>query len=77
MAAVAKPDEHEIRQQSEGMLISSGPAKTPAASREENFAERLSALPGKSNLIDAFDNYRTSNFRRSDFWATISQFRCG
>lgn len=53
MAAVIKPDEHENRQQSEGMLISSGQAKTPAASREENFAERLSALPGKYlyNLI--------------------------
>lgn len=45
VSVVSKPDDHEVKQKTEGMLISSGPAKiTP--SREENFATKLNSLPG-------------------------------
>ncbi|KAJ8920282.1 hypothetical protein NQ315_011943 [Exocentrus adspersus] len=58
LAAIPSPDEHEVKQKSEGMLVSQGPAKPAPVSREENYAEKLSAIPGIQTLGPLF---RTSD----------------
>ncbi|CAG9759764.1 unnamed protein product [Ceutorhynchus assimilis] len=66
VAAVTKPDEHEVKQKSEGMLISNGPARAPPASREENFAERLSALPDVNLLGSLFKSSEVVELTESE-----------
>ncbi|CAG9862394.1 unnamed protein product [Phyllotreta striolata] len=48
------PDEREKKHKSEGMLTSQGPLRPPPVSREENFAEKLSAIPGIQQLGPIF-----------------------
>lgn len=45
LAAVPVPEEREAKQKSEGMLISQGPVRPMPVSREENFTEKLAAIP--------------------------------
>lgn len=54
MAAVPTVEDREVKHKSEGMLVSQGPAKPPPISREENFAEKLSAIPGIQTLGPLF-----------------------
>lgn len=55
IAAIPTPEERDSsKHKSDGMIISTGPAKPPPASREENYAEKLSAIPGVTELGPLF-----------------------
>lgn len=54
VAAVPATEEKENKNKSEAMLISSGPVKVPPVSREENYAEKLNAIPGIQELGPLF-----------------------
>lgn len=55
VAPVATRAEVEDKHKNDGMLISTtGPAKLPPVSREENYAEKLSSVPGIAELGPLF-----------------------
>lgn len=54
LAAVPTSEEREKKHKTEGMLISQGPVRPPPVSREENFAEKLAAIPGIQQLGPLF-----------------------
>lgn len=55
VAAIPTEDEKQIAQQkAEGMLISNGPIKPVQVTREENYAEKLNAIPGIHQLGPLF-----------------------
>ncbi|VEN47829.1 unnamed protein product [Callosobruchus maculatus] len=55
LAAVPTPEEKEMKHKAEGMLVTQGgPVKPPPVSREENFAEKLSIIPGIQQLGPLF-----------------------
>ncbi|KAJ8947739.1 hypothetical protein NQ318_018001 [Aromia moschata] len=54
LAAIPSPEEREVKHKAEGMLTSQGPARPAPVSREENFAEKLSVIPGIQELGPLF-----------------------
>ncbi|KAJ8980772.1 hypothetical protein NQ317_016023 [Molorchus minor] len=54
LAPVRSDEEREVKHKAEGMLVSQGPTKLAPISREENFAEKLSAIPSIQNLGPLF-----------------------
>ncbi|KAG5882713.1 hypothetical protein JTB14_020557 [Gonioctena quinquepunctata] len=54
LAAIPTTEEREVKHKSEGMLITQGPARPVPVSREENFAEKLGAIPGIQQLGPLF-----------------------
>ncbi|CAH1278633.1 unnamed protein product [Diabrotica balteata] len=54
IAAVPTAEEREVKNKSEGLLVSQGPVRPPPVSREENFAEKLSNVPGIQQLGPLF-----------------------
>lgn len=68
LSALPESEESQLlaAQKAEGMLVSTGPAK-PIATREENYAEKLSAIPGNTMQFDYFvvDKQYKSGMRKS------------
>ncbi|KAL3269215.1 hypothetical protein HHI36_008297 [Cryptolaemus montrouzieri] len=54
IASVPSLEDKETKQKSEGMLHSAGPIKPAPISREENYAEKLSAIPGIQSIGPLF-----------------------
>ncbi|XP_056633800.1 coatomer subunit gamma [Diorhabda sublineata] len=54
LAAVTTIEEREVKHKPEGMLTSQGPIRPAPVSREENFAEKLSVIPGIQQLGPLF-----------------------
>lgn len=50
----------------EGMLVSSGPVKQVVVSREENYTEKLSAIPGIQQLGPLFRTSDTIELTESE-----------
>lgn len=66
IAAIPIPEETEVKHKTEGMLISQGIAKPIAASREENFTEKLSTIPGIQELGPPFRSSETVELTESE-----------
>lgn len=66
LAAVPVPEEREAKQKSEGMLISQGPVRPMPVSREENFTEKLAAIPGIQELGPLFRSSETVELTESE-----------
>ncbi|XP_023018984.1 coat Protein (coatomer) gamma [Leptinotarsa decemlineata] len=54
LASIPTTEEREVKHRAEGMLVSQGPARPVPVSREENFTEKLSAIPGIQQLGPLF-----------------------
>lgn len=54
IAAIPTPEENQVKHKTEGMIISQGPVRPVPVSREENFTEKLSIIPGIQDLGPLF-----------------------
>lgn len=66
LAAVPAPQEIEVKHKTEGMLITQGPVRPVPVSREENFTEKLSVIPGIQELGPLFKSSETVELTESE-----------
>lgn len=66
LAPVASNEETTPNLPSEGMIVSTGPAKLIQLSREDNYTEKLSAIPGIAQLGPLFRSSDTAELTESE-----------
>lgn len=66
IAAIPTPEETEVKHKMEGMLITQGPVRLIPVSREENFTEKLSIIPGIQELGSLFKSSETIELTESE-----------